>query len=387
MHVGFVTGEYPPMQGGVGAFTRELARAIATQGHLVSVFTRARATIDESSAIRTVAQVGAIWGWTTIGQISSWVSSNQIDVVNIQYQTAAYNMHPSIHWLPAGLRTTSALSVVTFHDLRVPYLFPKAGPLRHWLVRKLARDASGVIATDRADQSTLGSDWHISHVRWIPIGSNVTVNLPEDYSPAAQRARLGLRNGQPLISYFGFLNETKGAIVLIDALAEIVRQGIDAHLMMIGGRAGSSDPTNFVYGELVDARIVEHKLSDRVHWSGFVDDRRVSELFCASDMTVLPYLDGASLRRGTLMAALAHGRAIVTTEPETHIPELDGVVQTVRPGDSIALAQSIAQLLKESQRRHTLEQAAIAASKHFTWDGIATRTIEFFNELLVDHRR
>jgi hypothetical protein len=41
MEVGFVTGEYPPMQGGVGAFTREVARAMAGAGHGVHVFTRA----------------------------------------------------------------------------------------------------------------------------------------------------------------------------------------------------------------------------------------------------------------------------------------------------------------------------------------------------------
>jgi hypothetical protein len=29
MKIGLITGEYPPMQGGVGAFTQELARAMA----------------------------------------------------------------------------------------------------------------------------------------------------------------------------------------------------------------------------------------------------------------------------------------------------------------------------------------------------------------------
>ena len=45
--------------------------------------------------------------------------------MNIQYQTAAYGMSPFIHFLPDALRPIPV--VTTFHDLRFPYLFPKAG--------------------------------------------------------------------------------------------------------------------------------------------------------------------------------------------------------------------------------------------------------------------
>ena len=33
MKIGLVTGEYPPMEGGVGAFTQELGQALAALGH------------------------------------------------------------------------------------------------------------------------------------------------------------------------------------------------------------------------------------------------------------------------------------------------------------------------------------------------------------------
>ena len=39
MKIGLVTGEYPPQQGGVGDFTRELARALNVLGHEVQVIT------------------------------------------------------------------------------------------------------------------------------------------------------------------------------------------------------------------------------------------------------------------------------------------------------------------------------------------------------------
>ena len=41
MKIGLITGEYPPQQGGVGDFTRELARALIAAGHEAQVITTA----------------------------------------------------------------------------------------------------------------------------------------------------------------------------------------------------------------------------------------------------------------------------------------------------------------------------------------------------------
>lgn len=380
MRVGFISGEYPPMQGGVGAFTREVARAMADMEHDVFVFTREQARNAGEDGITVSSVVGDKWTWQTAWLIDRWIDDTQIDVVNIQFQTAAYDMHPAIHWLPG--RTRRIPVVVTFHDLRVPYLFPKAGRVREWIVRKLASDADGVIATDRADEKTLRDNWQIRGVRWIPIGSNVTTTPPQDYDRDTWRAGMGVSPDDLLISYFGFLNQSKGGLTLVEALAELVKQGTPAKLVMIGGRAGSSDPTNVRYGKQIDALIEEHGLGERVRWTGFVEDEQVSAYFYASDLTALPYEDGVSLRRGTLMAALVHGRAIITTEPETDAPELDSVVKTVPAKDAKALAEAIRELWQNPAQRRAMEEAAKQASRHFEWTTIAENTIAYFEDIL-----
>jgi len=52
MHVLFVTGEYPPMRGGVGAYTAALAQALTEIGVQVSVLTatQAQATVQPPGA-------------------------------------------------------------------------------------------------------------------------------------------------------------------------------------------------------------------------------------------------------------------------------------------------------------------------------------------------
>jgi hypothetical protein len=51
-------------------------------------------------------------------------------------------------------------------------------------------------------------------------------------------------------------------------------------------------------------------------------NQRVSTFLHAADLMVMPYRDGVSLRRGTLMAVLAHGRPLLTTTPPIPTPEL-----------------------------------------------------------------
>ena len=194
-------------------------------------------------------------------------------------------------------------------------------------------------------------------------------------------AALGVGADNLLIGYFGFLNKSKGGLVLLDALKQLVEQGTPTHLLMIGGRQGASDPTNADYAAQVDAFIRRHDLTHRVHWTGFIDNPEVSACFNDCDLIALPYADGASLRRSTLMTALAHGRAIVTTQAQESTPELAGAIELIPPDDAKALAGALLQLWKQPARRQALEQAAGVAAQQFGWEQIARHTIDFFSEV------
>ena len=134
MRIGIVTGEYPPMQGGVGAYSHILAQTFAVQGHDVFVFSSDK-TGENDPAIQLTNPVKR-WRWGSLRAVKQWAQTQRLDVINLQYQTAAFGMSPWIHFLPDYLREIPF--VTTFHDLLFPYLFPKAGPLRDWIVMRLA---------------------------------------------------------------------------------------------------------------------------------------------------------------------------------------------------------------------------------------------------------
>ncbi len=391
MKIGLITGEFPPLEGGVGAFTQELARALYNLEHEVHVIS-SRKTRPESAdrSFRNrhepvdlqFAQLHPRierWRWPSIATIVDIILRTELDIVNIQYQAAAYNMNSAaVNILPWRLKGM-VKNVVTFHDLRAPYLFPKAGKLRQAAVNFMARKANGVIATNLEDYETLKSQLS-SPIAHIPIGSNIESYTPNHIEISEVRQKLGLEKDDFLLGYFGFLNESKGADILLNALSRLNSR---FHLVFIGGQTGASDPTNKAYLQQMKGLVEERNLSDRVHWTGFLSETRVSAHLHAADLLVMPYRDGATLRRGTLMAVLAHGRPLLTTRPDRAGPDLihQKNVWLVPREDKESLTLAIKRLAEDDHLRQILGQTAAQTASLFTWDKIAEQTATFFEIL------
>jgi len=155
-------------------------------------------------------------------------------------------------------------------------------------------------------------------------------------------------------------------------------------LLMIGGRVGSSDPTNIAYLEEMEALIDELNLAEHVSWTGYVGGQEVSANFWASDICVLPYRDGVSFRRGTLMAALVHGLPIVSTYPRVEVAEIieNENMGLVPSDDAEALANKIAEVASQPQLRRRLACGAAELSRLFSWEGIAENTMRVYEGVL-----
>ena len=373
MHVLFVSGEYPPMTGGVGAYTAELGKALQALGVEVSVFTSKMAEAGENLPVypQSYPQVYR-WGWREVGKIPDVARKIGADWLHVQYQTAAFHMHPAINFAPILWKRRGLRVAWTYHDLLVPYLFPKAGArLRRWVTERPSYTADLTIVTNEGDfQQLRGS---ASPLRKIPIGSNIQGQFLDDAARRRRRAQRGYDESSLVIAYFGFLNRSKGGLTLIDTLDVLVRQGHNAHLLMIGERVGASDVTNHAYLSEVEARIGQLGLGERVKWTGHQPDDEVSADLNAADVLLMPYTDGVSLRRGTLMAGLVNGCAIVTTMPQSPLTELvDGRdLLLVPPEDPSSAAAAVAKIVTEDGLSLLLRANARQAAKQFSWPVIA----------------
>jgi glycosyltransferase involved in cell wall biosynthesis len=423
-----LSAEYPPQPGGVGDYTRRLGQALVERGQHVLVFT----ILDLRFAIYDLHQQDtnrkskivnrkSNWGWRIGRDVRAALQQVRPDILHIQYQTGAYGMHPAINFLPWRLRRAPhrPALVVTAHDLLPPYLFPKAGSLRDWVTRRLLADADAVVVTNETDRSQIVDDWRLEIRDWrlrsspqsltsnlqspvvIPIGSNISVAPPEDYHRAAWRARLGVGADTTLLAFFGLISRTKGVDTLLDALAQLPAH---VRLLVIGGAATA--PEDRAYADAIRRQIEQLGLDLRVMITGQCAEADVSAHLLAADIAALPFADGASFRRGSLLAALAHGLPVVTTEPTTderrttnesqgqsasphrsssivHRPLINGEnALLVPPGDVSALAAAIKRLMEDSGLRGRLAAGGQALAAQFGWEAIAAQHEELYDGLL-----
>jgi glycosyltransferase involved in cell wall biosynthesis len=306
-------------------------------------------------------------------------------VLHVQFQAGAFDLGGTVHVLPTWLRAAlpRAQVVTTFHDFLVPYLFPKAGPLRLAANRLLARTSHAAIFTDPADLASAGPT---VRGRVVPIGSNMDpVTVPEPARAAARR-RLGADDATFLVGYFGFLNQSKGVPVLVRAVRGLADAGRPVRLALLGAEAGASDPTDLAEGRVVRDLVVSLGLDERVTTTGYLEPAELSAALRACDALALPFLDGASPRRGTLMAAIVHGVPIVTTSPAGAgdlglFRDGDGLL-LVPPGDDRRLAEALTRLADHPTLRAELAVGAAGLAPHFAWPAIAEATEAVYASVL-----
>jgi glycosyltransferase involved in cell wall biosynthesis len=380
-----LSGEYPPQPGGLGDYTRRLGEALAARGHALYVATihDERFVVyglgDDPNRQSSVVNRQSNWGWSSYRRVLAALGNLRPDVLHIQYQTGAYAMRPAVNLLPWRVKRMRARPrvAVTFHDLLEPYLFPKAGSVRRWVTLRLARDADILICTNDADAAALAARGLSPEV--IPIGSNIAQSPPAGYERAAWRARLGVVVGEPLVAFFGLVSRSKGLDTLLDALF-----GPHAHpalararLLLIGGEATA--PQDRAYAAEAEAQIARLGAAPRVIRTGHADEPAVSAHLLAADCVALPFRDGASVRRGSLLAALAHGCAVVTTRPADGWGALQEAALLTPPGDATALGAAIGRALGDASLRERLGAAARALAAQFGWDEIARRHEQLYD--------
>ena len=377
MKIGLVTGEYPPMKGGVGDYTRAIAVSLSERGHSVRVITDQRCVQPDSHAQRPSVRpvVSARWDWLDLWRVRR--ASADLDIVNIQYQAAAYGaMRLPVHFLP---RLTVPPAAVTFHDLRSPYLFPKAGVLRERAIWHLASGTAGVVLTNVEDYRRCRARDQLPPLAEIPIGSNIPCAPPETFSASTWRAERDIGAEDLLLGYFGFLYASKGGETLMHALATLRSDGLPARLVLIGG----SDLTNTAYTQRIDNLAQELGVANHILRTGYLTPPETSAALLSCNLMVMPYLDGVSFRRGSFLACLAHGRATVTTRPPLRLAGLRPRenVMLARP-EAGAIATAVRELHSDPVLQKNIETGALRFSKQFEWPRIAERLEAFFEQTL-----
>ena len=334
-----VTGSYPPDICGAGDYTARLVEAVRARGVTVEVVT------------------GCDWRVVGVPAILHRINAARPDVVHVQYPTVGYGRKLGLH-LVASIRRRS---VVTLHE----------ASQSHWLRRVSLYPlllADHIIFTNNYDLRFVAklAPWVRRRASVIPIGSNMpTVSGKSDRAIDE-------------IVYFGLIRPKKGLEEVL-ALAQVLKQrGCRRKLKIIG----LPIPEHGNY--LADLQMRTQKEGLPIAWELGLNGHAVADRLARAGLAYLPFPDGASERRGSLLSVLASGVATVTTRGAHTTPELDESVEYAE--SSTEAADVLTALALNRARRQALGDRALLYVSRRAWSVIAEMHLKVY-ESIVRNRR
>jgi glycosyltransferase involved in cell wall biosynthesis len=119
----------------------------------------------------------------------------------------------------------------------------------------------------------------------------------------------------------------------------------------------------------------------------FITDPEIPAYFRRADLVVAPYRDGEN--SGVAYTALAFGKPMVLSAVGgfSELASEHDVARIVPPEDPAALAEALNELVADEPARAELAEAARrAAEGPFSWEKIASQTLELYEELRAGQR-
>ncbi len=325
----------------------------------------ADALADRGVPVSRVAEVDSRWDWGGMWSTGRRLSREKPDLLHVHHVWPAADRYLASLAAAAGVPHL----VVTEHIVGRPNS-PNQQRLKH---RELAQ-AGAVTAVSAAVADSLVSDYGVprGRIRLVPNGAEVPDEATEP--PAARRVRDELGAGllRPLWVCAGRLEEQKGQDVLLDALAEVRREGLEFVAVLAG--EGSKRAA-------LEARAKELGLGTRVRFPGQVEN--LGPLLAAADAVALPSRwEGLPL---VLLEAMVRARPVVAT-PVGGIPEVveDGVHGRLVPvGDAAALAGALADFHRRPDEAARMgHRGAARVRESYTWPRVVEAFEAVYDEVL-----
>jgi glycosyltransferase involved in cell wall biosynthesis len=196
-----------------------------------------------------------------------------------------------------------------------------------------------------------------SRLRVVPHG----VHSPEQIPPEAARERM--------ILHVGALQARKNIIRLVEAFERVLP---DYRLTLAGSDGYGADA--------IHARIHASPRRSEIDVLGYVDNRKLRELYSRAAILAFPSLDeGFGI---PILEAMAWAVPVLTSNSSA-LPEAAGdTAILVNPRDPDQIAAGLERLGQDTGLRAALVRRGLERARKFTWRNAVERTWEIYRELI-----
>jgi glycosyltransferase involved in cell wall biosynthesis len=356
-----ITSEYPPQSGGVSDYTYLVAHGLASAKDKVHVW--CPTYLEESPQIPGVDVHRVMGRFAPIDLCNAGRELNRfqqprrllVQWVPHGYGYKSLNVHFCL-WLWQRFVCCGDKIDLMVHEPFLPfnkhsYRQSAAAAVHRLMTIILLRIAGRVwISTPTWRQFLLpyamGRNIRFD---WLPLTSNVPITNDE---AAVSSIRAQYARGGVLLGHFGTFGPPIAPLVNA-ILPSLLRQMTNASVLLIG--SGSGEFGSHLIQKCPDLR-------DRIHATGHVDaPSDLSPYISACHVLLQPYPDGITSRRTTIIAALSHGRPIVTTSGmlTESFWEASGAVVMVPAGDVDAFVTAVLEVLNNPSQSASMGKSAL----------------------------
>lgn len=369
IRVCFISGAYPLCCDGIGDYTAKLISSLSRENLEISLITSNEEPIREYIKQNNLPRIFPIikrWNIFALIAMLKFIAKEKFDIIHLQFPSSRYKRTFSLCFFPFLLRLfLKKKAIVTLHEFSISY------PISKFRQILLSLGSSKVIVTDNDDVKHLAGKIIAGKrkICFIPIGSNIDVYECDLREKESFFKKTGLNEQARTIAFFGFIHQNKGIEYLLQAISKVKNDGISVQLLVMS-------QLNFVsnaYHNKIKQLIESLALDKSIFITGYMASQEVSKFLSFSDICVLPFTDGVTLRRGTLMAALCHGKAIISTR-SNYIPSqlVDKEnICLISVNNVKELEEAIKLLCIDNELRKKIAEKSEKLSKDFSWDKIA----------------
>jgi glycosyltransferase involved in cell wall biosynthesis len=344
--------------------------------------------------------------------LTTFIRSHQPDALLLMFLGDMYSHHPMMTFLPSLARYISPTTrvVTQFEHLGVRtrrsfgtklvrrVILQWAGREgADWEYGTLLRDSDHIVTLSSMHTDALAQSLPsiVEKHSLIPPPPNVKICPPDAEARSESRRSLGIRADEFVLVFYGLVFPGKGIEYLLKALVTLRARGIHPRLLIVGGaiehaRGATTDKSDASQRYLRAMRELTGKLDlgQSVHWVGHCPpETDAGSLWIrASDACILPFAYGIHLNNSSFASVAVHGLPIIATKVATTESQFRHRenVYLIQPESDGAIADAIAEIMKDDELRRTLERGIRQMSADwFSVERAADRTIATLDPRVV----
>jgi glycosyltransferase involved in cell wall biosynthesis len=370
---------------GFGRFTRELLGALVRSpgNHEFVLFTDTEqdlglgvptVAVPQSRPVADAAVADSGRSPRDVLRFTAAVWRAKVDVL---FYPAVYSWFPCPPGLPNLLTLHDAIAE-HFPDL----VFPRARYRAAWNLKvRLARaQASRFLTVSNAAREEIVAYMGIARERidLTTEGPKAQFRAPASSAERARlrsalAARFSLPPGVRTFCFVGGFAPHKNLLGLLGAFEQVVQRGPgDVHLLLVGDPGGAGFHSNL---QQLNQRLAgDAQLAARVHFTGFVDDDCLADIYGSSIGTVMPsFSEGFGL---PIVESMACGTPVLAARVGS-MPEIAGDAGVLfDPHDTDALARAMLSWSSEPASLQVLRERALQRAGLFSWQRAAQMTLQ-----------